>query len=196
VANDFGSGTPFLRLTTDQAVYTPESNVRVTLHAQTRNGAPVKGLTGVIAAQQLDKVVSRTAIQANPEVAGEYTASLAGLPAGPVRLLPEGEAIASLLKATGAETPMVSISIEEAAANREMMPSAAAPPFFAMVENAPAAMLVAPSAIPAALEYFDLAPAVTEATLRRPLWNEWWLLEAIIGCLALEWVGRKLVGLI
>jgi hypothetical protein len=65
-----------------------------------------------------------------------------------------------------------------------------------MIENAPAGMIVAPAAVPAALQYFDLAPTVTETTLRRPLWNEWWLLNAIIGCLALEWIGRKIAGLI
>src|SRR4030095_13318514 len=72
VANDFGSGTPLLRLTTDQAVYTPGSSVRVRLHAQTVNGAPVKDVTGQIAPHQLDKVIARAAIRPNPEVAGEY----------------------------------------------------------------------------------------------------------------------------
>lgn len=196
VAQDFGAGTSLLRLTTDQSLYRPGTPVCVKLRAQAANGAPIKEMEGQIVARQLDKVVARTAVQANPEVAGEYNATFEGLPNGVIKLEPESESISKLLRAAGVEIPSATVSIEQGTVTSEMLPQTEPPPFFAMVENAPTAMVVAPSAVPAVLAHFDLAPTVTKSTLRRPLWNEWWLLDLIVGCLALEWIGRKIAGLI
>ena len=196
VAQEFGSGSSLLRLTTDQMTYRSGTPVRVKLRCQAASGAPVKDLEGEIVARRLDKVVARTVIRPHAEVAGEYEATLEGLPEGVIKLEPEGEGISKLLRSAGVETPYATVSIEQGTVTSEMMPPTAPPPFFAMIENSPAAMVVAPSAVPAVLAHFDLAPTVTESTLRRPLWNEWWLLDLIVGCLALEWIGRKIAGLI
>lgn len=196
VAQEFGSGTNLLRLTTDQTLYRPGTPVRVKLRMQSAEGAPLKNVAGQVMAYQLDKVVARATIQADPGVAGEYQATLEGLPEGLIKLQPEGESIVNLLHSSGAAIPSVSVSIEPGTTNSEMLPQTEPPPFFAMVENSPAGMVVSPAAVPAVLAHFDLAPSVTESTLRRPLWNEWWLLDVIVGCLALEWIGRKVAGLI
>jgi hypothetical protein len=196
VAHEFGSGTTLLRIATDQATYRLGTPVRVKLRAQAADGTPLKNLEGQIAAFQLDQLIARAGIQANPEVAGEYEASFEGLPRGTIRLTPQGESISKLLGSSGTEAPSARISMEAGAMNAEMSLQTGPPPFFAMIDNAPAGMVLAPSALPAALAHFDLAPTVTETTLRRPLWNEWWLLDAIVCCLALEWIGRKFAGLI
>jgi hypothetical protein len=196
VAQEFGAGTSLLRLTTDQSVYRPETPVRVKLHMQAASGAPLKDIVGQIVARQLDQEVAHTEIKANPEVAGEYEAVFEGLPSGVIKLEPEGQSIANLLRSTGTATPQAIVSIARGATIAEMLPLTEPPPFFTMIESAPTAMVVAPGAVPAVLAHFDLAPTVSESTLRRPLWNEWWLLDVIVGCLALEWIGRKIAGLI
>jgi hypothetical protein len=196
VAQEFGSGTGLLRLTADQSLYRPGTPVRVKLRAQSAKGAPLKGIEGQIVARQMDKIIGRSEIHANPEVAGEYETTFEGLPSGVIKLEPEGESIANLVRSTGAQMPYTIVSIEPGAATSEMSLQNEPPPFFAMIENAPAAMVLAPAALPTVLAHFNLAPTVTESTLRRPLWNEWWLLDLIVGCLALEWIGRKIAGLI
>ncbi|MDQ3623071.1 MAG: hypothetical protein M3463_11355 [Verrucomicrobiota bacterium] len=195
-ANEFGSGTPLIRLQTDKLTYRPDEPVRVQLRMQSPAGAPLKGITGQIAAYQQDKVAGRAVIQENAEVPGKYEASLHGLPPGVVQLVPEGDEIARLLSATAAAAPRMAISIDADAFSAEMLPLTEAPPFFRMVDNLPSAMVISPGAVPAALEYFQFAPTVTETTRRTPLWNQWSLLFTIIGCLTLEWAGRKLAGLI
>lgn len=196
VAQEFGAGSGLLRLTTDQSLYQPGTPVRVKLRIQAANGAPMKDVEGQIVARQLDSVVASTPFQPNPDAAGEYLATFEGLPEGVIKLTPEGESVSKLLGPSGVERPYANVSIERGTVTSEMLPQTEPPPFFAMIENTATAMVVAPSAVPAALAHFDLAPTVTESTLRRPLWNEWWLLEVIVGCLALEWIGRKIAGLI
>jgi hypothetical protein len=196
VAQEFGSGSSLLRMTTDQSVYQPETPVRVKLRAQAANGAPLKKLEGEIVARQLDQTVARTAIQPSSDVAGEYEATFERLPSGVIKLGPEGPGIANLLGSTKSDSPLAIITIERRSTIAEMLPQTQPPPFFAMINSLPTAMVVAPGAVPAVLSHFDLAPTVTESTLRRPLWNEWWLLDLIVGCLALEWIGRKIAGLI
>jgi hypothetical protein len=196
VAQEFGAGSTLLRMVTDQSLYQPDTPVRVKLRMHAANGAPLKNMDGEVVARQLDQVVARSAIRPVPDVAGEYEATFEQLPGGVIKLVPEGDRIAELIRSTGTALPQAIVTIERGATGAEMLPQTQPPPFFAMIDSIPAAMVISPAAVPTVLSHFDLAPTVTESTLRRPLWNEWWLLDLIVGCLVLEWIGRKIAGLI
>ncbi len=52
-----------------------------------------------------------------------------------------------------------------------------------------------PTAVSEVLALTNLTPVVTEATERKPLWDQWKYLWLVLGCLQIEWIIRKWRGL-
>jgi hypothetical protein len=196
VANNLGAGSQFARLQTDKRSYELGESVQARLRLRTANGEPLTGIASRIVAAQGGKAIVRAVAAADPNVPGEYTATLSGLPAGNFDVQVESEELAARASIAKLELPRTPVIIQPATPSREMMPPSVPPPFFSMIKSSPRGLLLAPASVPSALEHFCFTPRVTETTTRRPLWNRWDLLLAIVGCLGVEWIGRKLAGLI
>jgi hypothetical protein len=56
-------------------------------------------------------------------------------------------------------------------------------------------MIVPATGLSGALQQLNLDPEILETVMKKPLWNRWDLFWIFIGCLTLEWGGRKYVGL-
>ena len=196
VADQFGAGTPRVRLVTDRFGFTTDEPVRVRLRLRAGDGSPVTNISGEIAAYQSEKSVGRVALVPDLHVPGDYEATLESLPEGRIDLRPEGADITSLLNASGDESPHAEVDVQAGSASLEMLPPAEPPAFFQLIRNSPNAMLVAPATLPTLLPYIDLSPTSTESIQRTPLWDRWALLLAIVGLLVIEWIGRKICGLV
>src|SRR5690606_21546213 len=53
-----------------------------------------------------------------------------------------------------------------------------------------------PTAVGEIMELSALSPRVIEQSVRTPLWNRWSYLWIVVGCLATEWVVRRMIGLV
>ena len=56
-------------------------------------------------------------------------------------------------------------------------------------------MIVPPNGLEAALGRPNLEPETSETVSKKALWNRWDLFFLFLGCLSLEWAGRKYWGL-
>jgi hypothetical protein len=68
-------------------------------------------------------------------------------------------------------------------------------PLLARLAQSTNGLVLPPTAVATAMNRIDLAPAVTESSSRKPLWDQWLCLWIFLGCLTAEWIIRKLGGL-
>jgi hypothetical protein len=64
------------------------------------------------------------------------------------------------------------------------------------IAEAVGGILAWPAAAPEIVKHWHLPPTVTESRSREPVWPRWPLFWTLIGLLAIEWTGRKLIGLV
>ena len=196
VARDLAGGSKTVRLTTDKTRYPHGSTVQATLRLTELNGQPVSREDITLVAHSDDRIVSRTRLEPDKSVPGEYHAVVVGLPPGNIRLEPKGARIETLLRRENFTDPVgaeIAIDPHDSVELRNPLCDTA---LLGSIADASGGFVLSPIAAREFLNHLDLEPRFEERSEREPLWATWWLLLAICALLLLEWICRKVIGLV
>lgn len=195
-AENLGSGTDLLRLTTDKNRYNPQEPIEVTVWLKDQTGRPLGGQTLQVGARTLDEEVESTEMIADADVAGRYFASLEGLAAGAYEIVVSGNVVDELTSGNEEKSPIRSMITVDAGDNLEMLDTRCDRALLQQVSQLTGGQVVPPTAIAEVLQLASLSPEVNETVQRTPLWNRWSNLWIVFGCLVVEWIVRKRKGLV
>jgi hypothetical protein len=195
IAPEMGSGSRTVHLSTDKARYSRGQSVQVMAQLCRPAGQAVSGAQCRVVAHQQDRVVASVDLAEDAEAPGVYRGQLQGLPVGPVALEVAGAQVQSLLAEEGYTRPVQAIIAMDPAESLELRNTRCNLPLLTQLAQASGGTIVPPTALEAALGDLDLAPRTWQSVSRQPLWTRWAYLWLFLGCAALEWLIRKLVGM-
>ena len=195
-ATNLGSGFELVRLSTDQTRYNVNQPVEITVWLKDQTGRPLAGQDVGVSAHVLDKTVTTVPLVPDDEIAGRYTASIKGLPAGAYEIVVEGAIVDQLLSGQSEQTNVRSLISIESSDSLEMMDTRCDRALLEQIAKTTGGRVVPPTAVAEVLQLASLSPEVHENVERTPLWNRWPNLWIILGCLFTEWIVRKAKGLV
>ena len=195
VARDLAEGSQTVRLSTDKSRYEQGEPVQVSVRLTQLDGRAVGGATLQVSAFHESKLIQEIAIKEDPARPGTYQGMLPQLPAGPVKLQAAGDRIQALLAAENYRRPIETTIHIDPNGMLDLRHPLCNLPLLREIADASGGMIVPPTGLKAALAQLNLEPEVLENVTKRPLWNRWDLFWLFVGCLTLEWAGRKLLGL-
>jgi len=195
VAREMSGGSRTVRLTTDKTRYERTDTVLATVQLSELRGGAVTGAAPRVVAYHHEDIVTSVALAEDEEIAGLYRGELKKLPPGSIVLEVAGAQIQSLLAAEGFGKPVRAIITVDPHRSMELRNTRCNLPMLNQLAQSSGGMVVPPTALGPVLSQLDLSPRVSEKVAKRPLWNRWAALWVFLGCLAVEWVVRKLVGL-
>ena len=80
--------------------------------------------------------------------------------------------------------------------NAEMNDTRSNPALLARIAELTGGQVIPPTAVSEVPNLVALAPNVIETQSHQPLWNRWWCLAVLSGCLIIEWIARKRMSLL
>ena len=196
IARDLAEGSRTVRLATDKTRYEAGEAIRVTSSLYRLDGRVFSGAAPVVSVSQGDQTLSQIQLAENPARPGTYEGNLSGVPEGKVKLSLGGDPIPALLAAErydGDITTTIHVDPNGALEFRHPLCNL---PLLNQVARSGNGVVLPPTAVASAIGELDMEPELLESTRRKPLWNQWKFLWLFVGCLSLEWIGRKLIGLV
>lgn len=195
-AENLGSGTDVVRMSTDKNRYNPKDPIEVTVWLKDQTGRPLAGQLLQLSARTLDDEVATAELVSDPEVAGRYFATMESLPAGAYEIVVTGSVVEELMASSEDKSPIKTMVTIDAGDNLEMLDTRCNRALLEQVSEITGGQVVPPTAIAEVLQLASLSPEVNESVQRTPLWNRWLNLWIVLGCLVVEWIVRKRKGLV
>ncbi|NOZ39753.1 MAG: hypothetical protein GXP24_05955 [Planctomycetes bacterium] len=200
-AEDQGSGTDLLRLSTDKKRYRPKDPIEVTVWLKDQTGRPLAGQTLQVSARTLENDVAAAELVSDPDIAGRYFCSLESLPPGAYEIVVSGSVVDKLLSSVEDKSPIRAMPIRvmivvDAGDNLEMLDTRCNRTLLEQVAQITGGQVVPPTALAEVLQLASLSPEIHETVRHTPLWNRWTNLWIVLGCLVVEWIVRKQKGLV
>ncbi len=192
IASDLGVGSQFVRLRTDKTRYAARETVQVALQLTDSAGQPLAAtdLSARVVTNDGERLIPLTA---DPQVPGEYRGEISGLAAGQHQIEPVGPAIQQLLAET--EQPPVRVSVViQPEISTELVETRCDRVLAEQIAKTTGGLVLPPTAVAEVLALTNLEPIVTKAAARQPLWVQWKYLWIVFGCLHVEWIIRKWLG--
>ena len=160
------------------------------------DGSVVSGAAPVLSVMQGDQSLSEVELTENPARPGVYEANLSGIPTGKIKLGLSGDPIPSLLAAERYDGVISTVINIDPNGSLEFRHPLCNLPLLNQVARSGNGVVLPPSALASAVKELDMEPEITKSSRRQPMWNQWKFLWIFVGCLSLEWMGRKLIGLV
>ncbi len=195
MTRDRGSGSRTVRLTTDKIRYSDGEPVQVTMWLNQLDGSPVTGASPQVRAAYGERAPASLALTEMDEMPGVYWGELARLPVGPVTISATGSQVEAMLAEESWPTPIETVVAIDPPDQLELRNSRCDLPLLTKIAEAAGGSVTPPTALGAVLGRLDMEPEYSEIFSRRPVWNTWGALAIIAGCLILEWVIRKRLGM-
>ena len=127
---------------------------------------------------------------------GVYRGILRELPSGTITIQAAGADVQSLFDSEGyAGQVGTDVNVDPASA-LELRNTRCNLPLLKQIAESSGGQLIPPTGLRDAVSLLDLSPDASEIVTRRPLWTRWWCLLIFLGCLTVEWIVRKFVGLV
>ena len=196
VARDLAEGSRTVRLATDKTRYEQGDPVRITASLYRLDGSIVSGANPTVSATQDDRLIQSLPLTENPGRPGSYEGTLTGVPTGQITLKLSGDPIPSLLAAERYDGPIESVINVDPSGQQELRHPLCNLALLNQIAKAGNGFLIPPAGLESAVTQLDFEPKTTELVQRKPIWNQWKYLWIFVVCLSLEWIGRKLIGLI
>ncbi|MEM7387361.1 MAG: hypothetical protein AAF514_20675 [Verrucomicrobiota bacterium] len=196
MARDLGAGSRTVKISTEKTRYRAGDDAEVSVRLMKLSGHPVSGARSELVALQDGKVVKTVPLEEEKEVPGEYRAVLKDLPQGKMVLEPRGRTIRRLLKEESFDGPAKGELVVDPHDSRELRNPLADLALLESIAGASRASVLPPGAVGSYLKNLDFSPTVTKREDRQPLWSRWILIWAVLLLFLVEWIGRKLIGLV
>ncbi|MFO0916831.1 MAG: hypothetical protein U0872_00750 [Planctomycetaceae bacterium] len=194
-SNSLIKGSKTVRLQADKSNYRQGDAVEVRLELSDGSGRPITDAQPSIEALRAENRAAVVALHPDPKVPGRYLGKFAADESGRYTLRAAGDAVERLLAAEKFSSG-VEIQIEyEPELDREQLDPRADRPLLEQLARSTGGAVLEPTALANLHQLLPLEPQKIESAQRTALWDRWWCLAIIAGCLTLEWLVRKKTGL-
>ncbi|HEY2251934.1 MAG TPA: hypothetical protein VGH74_12770, partial [Planctomycetaceae bacterium] len=193
IAADLAAGSKYVRVRTDKSRYETREAIQVTVRLANAAGEPLVA-ADVSARMTSDNDARTVPLVLDPQVPGEYRAEVSSLPAGQYRIEPVGAAVDSLQRENQQEPAFADLTVHEELST-ELTETRCDRALAQQIADITGGQVVPPTAISEVLALTNLEPIVSTKVEQRPLWVQWKYLWIVFGCLQLEWIVRKRLGL-
>ena len=189
------TGSKCVKLLADKSHYDSGDVAQLSVELSDIEGRPVTDVVARVDVIKSGRVVSNVSLTADTKIPGRYLGSFAASEAGNYGLRALGPDVERLLKAEKYVDP-VQIQIEfEAGLDRELVDPRSDRPLMEHLAEQTGGLVLEPTALTEIQHATSLEPRILLTSQKTPLWDRWWCLWVILGCLTMEWVVRKRVGL-
>ncbi len=188
-------GSQTVRLSTDKLRYEVGEPVQVSAQLRQLDGKLVSGAAMQIEAWQQDRLLQNIPLKEDANRPGSYHALLSEAPMGVIRLHMVGDRVAELLASERYTRPLETTVTIDPNAMIELRNPLCNMPLLREIADASGGLIVPPTGLEAAMSQINFDPETSENISKKALWNRWDLFCLFLGCLSLEWAGRKYLGL-
>ncbi|MBL8848754.1 MAG: hypothetical protein JNG89_03685 [Planctomycetaceae bacterium] len=196
IAPDLSAGSRTVHIRTDKQRYDAREPVQVIVELRNSNGESVPAARVRAVAEQYGQDVAQIDLEEDPAAPGQYLGRFEQLPDGASTIRPVGEDVSQLLTSESYAGDVSTPIVVSQQLNAEMSDTRSNPALLARIAELTGGHVIPPTAVSEVLHLAALAPAVSETESHQPLWNRWWCLAVISGCLIGEWIIRKRVSLL
>ncbi|MFO1006420.1 MAG: hypothetical protein U0929_10710 [Planctomycetaceae bacterium] len=195
VSGGVPSGSKSVKLMTDKSNYQQGDSSQITVELRDLDGRPVLKAAPQVEVTHHGELRSRVSLTPDAAIPGKYHGQFTTEVPGRYTLRVQGPDADRLLAAEGHTSP-VQLEIEfEASLNRELIDVRSDRPLLEQLAEQSGGLVLEPTAVAELSRVLSLKPRTLETSQRTALWDRWWCLWLILGCLSLEWVLRKQIGL-
>ena len=195
VARDLAEGSQTVRLSTDKLRYEVGEPIQAAVQLRQLDGKVVSGSTLQVEAWQQGNLLQNVTLKEDANRPGSYHALLSEAPMGVVKLNLLGDRVKELLASENYLQAIETIVTIDPNAMLELRNPLCNMPLLREIADASGGLIVPPTGLEAALGQLNFEPETSESVSKKALWNRWDLFFLFIGCLCLEWAGRKYLGL-
>jgi hypothetical protein len=195
-AADAGVGNEIVRLQTDRARYSAGEPVEVTVWLKDVNGRALADEAISAEAKTFNDETTTVNLTPDADVAGRYFGTFIDLAAGAFKIGVRGAVIDKLKQVGGdPEQALATITVSPVD-SLEMINTQCNHALLEQIAQITGGQVIPPTAVSEVLDLASFTPEVSERIERTPLWNRWFSLVIVLGCLFTEWVVRKSKGLV
>jgi hypothetical protein len=195
VSRDLAIGSKTVRLGSDKTRYALGDDVEFFVQLNELDGAAVAEAKLAARAQSGDSPIAEIELEADAKTPGRYLGRFRALGAGTYQLTVAGDPIDRLLSEEEWREQILANVVVEPDASAEMENTRCDLPLLEQIAESTGGRLIPPTAAREIAGLLDSSPRVTEEITRKPLWNHGIFLWLVAGCLACEWIIRKVIGL-
>ncbi len=195
ISRSMFTGSKSVKLLADKSHYDNGDAAQLTVELTDAEGHPVVNATPEVDVIKSGDVISNISLVADPKVPGRYLGSFATNDADKYALRARGPDVERLLKAEKYVDPVQIQIAFESGLDRELIDPRADRPLMEHLAEQTGGTVLEPTALAELTHAVSLQPRVVETSQKTPLWNRWWCLWVMLGCLTVEWLIRKQVGL-
>lgn len=192
IAADLAAGSKFVRVRTDKSLYNTRDTVQVTVRLANVDGDPIVA-DGVSARMIGDEETRTVSLSADSAVPGEYRGEIRSLSQGSYRVEPAGDVVDQLQRENSHEPASVTLSVQNEMPS-EFTETRCDRALALQLADVTGGQVVPPTAIDEILKLTNLEPLTSESVQQLPLWVKWTNLWIVFGCLQIEWIVRRRLG--
>lgn len=194
-SNSALTGSKRVKLMADKSHYNQGDSARLTVELSDEQGRPVSNAQPRLDVIQAGEVRSNVTLTLDPKVPGRFLGQFSADGAGRYSLRVRGSEVEQLLAAERYVDPVQVEIAFEPGLDREIIDPRSDRPLLEQLAEQSGGLVLEPTALSELNRALSLEPRTVESSQRAPLWDRWWCLWVILGCLTLEWIIRKRVGL-
>jgi hypothetical protein len=189
------TGSKRVKLMADKSHYSQGDAAQITVELSDEQGRAVPSAESIVDVIEKGEVRSSVALAPDPKVPGRYLGKFATDVAGRYSLHVRGAIVEQLLAAEKYADPVQIEITFEPGIDRELLDPRSDRPLLEQLAEQTGGLVLEPTALSELSRALPLEPRTSESRQRTALWDRWWCLWVILGCLSLEWIIRKQVGL-
>lgn len=196
MASDLAGGSKTVRITADKEHYESGEPVQITAQLHDTDGEPVRLAKIQAVARIKDTEIAKVDLEPDGKIPGRYLGHFDRLSDGQILIRPVGDDVKSLLGREGFQGEVTTTITVARNVNAETHDLRSDPALLARIAELTGGQLIHPTVLCDLPNLVSLAPRVIESESHQPMWNQWWCLWLISGCLILEWIVRKQTNLL
>lgn len=189
------SGSKSVKVLADKSHYSQGDTAQLTVELANTEGQPVTNATPQLDVVKNGQTFASINLEADPKIPGRYSGKFTSKAPDKFTFRASGPDIEKLLTAERHPDP-VQIQIDfEPGLDRELTDPRSDRPLLEYLAERSGGVVCEPTTLPEVVNAISLRPRIQISTEKTSLWDRWWCLWVVLGCLSLEWVIRKQVGL-
>jgi hypothetical protein len=196
VAREIGTGSDMVRLITDKMHYQSQEPVQMMLRLTDARGTAVAGGGVTATARRDDQMLATVPMVEDADTPGLYRAVLKELPVGKCRIGVSGTEVDRLTASQKSGKPVETEITVEPPLSLELRDTRCNVALLDKLAVASGGAVVPPTALGMVISGLNMDAEAREEVHTRPLWPQWRYLGLFIGVLSVEWVIRKMVGMV